>query len=92
MSIKRGSFFLRIKLQIKEEGIRGLVYVGMSKPQVEFPKISRIILFITETEVMSNFIHFNYSIHIATAVLQEEIFFFFDIMVNKGMSFRFQMP
>lgn len=74
---------------MKREGIRGLVCVGMSKPQFEFPKISRIILFITETEVMSNFIHFSCSIHIAIAVLQDEIFFFFDIMVNKGMSFRF---
>jgi hypothetical protein len=34
------------------EEIRSVVCVGMSKRQFEFPKISRIILFITETEVM----------------------------------------
>ena len=77
---------------MKREGIRGLVCVGMRKSQFEFPKISGIILFITETEVKSNCIHFSCSIHIATAVLQDEIFFFVGIMVNKGMSFRFQMP
>ena len=62
--------------------------MGMSKSQFEFPKISGIILFITETEVMSNFIHFSFSIHIAIAVLQDEIFFLFCIcFISLGFCF-----
>ena len=93
LSIRKGHFLLRMKLQMQREGMRGLVHVGKSKPHGEFlKKYQRIILFLTEIEKISIFILFSYSIHIATVVLQEEIFFFFDIMVNKGMSFRFQMP
>ena len=78
LSIRKGHFLLRIKLQMQREGMRGLVHLGISKPHGEFLKNNqRIILFITEIEKISISILFIYSIHIDTAVLQAAIFYLF---------------
>ena len=41
---------------------------------------------------ISLFNPFFYSFYTIPCVLQADIFFFFDVVVTKGRSFRFQMP
>ena len=91
LSIRKGHFLLRMKLQMQREGMRGLVHVGKSKPHGEFlKKNQRIILFLTEIEKISISILFIYSIHIDRAVLQAAIFIFF--FINGSHRHVFHIP
>lgn len=86
---------MEIILQMKEEGMRGLGDVGITTPYYEFLKMSKNHLLMKMKKYGIFFFlcfFFSCSIHTVMALFQAEVNFFFDVIVMRSISFRFQIP